>query len=203
MAAARELKGELRRLVLARTDLESADAMLMTLVALPEFHARVERNSAALGLWTGALVSYARPFKRGGVGVADEWNEFEHQPWLTEMHHHFLRLRDKLFAHNDAMPMRAVQLVPPAGAREQRGRMTFATINALKRLCSAQLERMGTRIEVLAVDLSRGQSWPDDIPIDLGTIRDDLKLMAAPSPFRAPLGPGGHRWDDGPRNTDI
>lgn len=130
------------------------------------------------------------------MSVAPEWSEFADHEWLGEMHRQFLTMRDRLFAHNDAMPLRSVQVVPPREAREQRSTLTGSTVNHLKRLCAIQLERIGSRIDTLATELSRGQGWPDGEPVDLPAIPDSLRLQPLPSPFQIPNGPGGHRRDE-------
>ncbi len=185
MHDARNLKGELRRLVLARSDIESADALLVMLVHLRTLRARADRDAVALGLWTGALVSYARPFTSGTLSVAPQWRQFDDDR-LAVMHATFVRMRDKLFAHNDATPLRIVEVVPPASARERRGRLTVATVHALKRLCVLQLGRINRRIEEIARELCRGQGWQDGVAIELTAIPDDLQLLPEPSPFQSP-----------------
>jgi hypothetical protein len=198
MAVARDAKGELRRLVLARTDIESADALVMVLIARPSLPPQIDRQAARLGLWTGALVSYARPFKRGGVSVGNEWQHFPDNR-LDASHANFLKLRDKLFAHNDAMPQRDIRLVPPSGADERPMKFKIVTVHSLKRLCMAQLERMNERIEKLATELAQGQRFVEGEAISLSSIPDTLELVPTRSPFRAPTGPGGHRWEEAER----
>jgi hypothetical protein len=181
-----QLRGELQRLVLARSDIESADALLMLLVQRPEFPRRISKSSVTLGLWTGALVSYARPFTRSTMGLDERWSRFPLLPWLDETHQHFIKLRNQVFAHNDDVPLRSVHLVPPGGAIEKRARMRPGTVNALKRLCRVQLERIHPRIETLATELSRGQEWREGSPVDLAEIPSDLVIHSAPSPFQVP-----------------
>lgn len=178
-------KAELRRLVLARTDIESAGALLDLLARRPDVPG-TRWEDIAWGLWTGVVVSYARPFKPSKLQLDAEWSRFEDQS-LQDLHDQVVGpLRDKLFAHNDAMPHRDVRLLPPDEADEVQ--MTFTRMKVIgpKRLCHAQVERLTKRIQTLGSEITYGRNWPGGRPVLLSDISDKLLIVPVPSPFQAP-----------------
>ena len=182
--SAQAVKAELRRLVLARADIRSAAALLQALVDPPQIR-HTDPDDLALGLWTGAVVSYARPFTRSTVGLGKEWGRCKTED-LQNAHDFVLTLRNKLFAHNDRMPYRDVAVVPPQSAVEKRITLDRRMTIAVKRLCMEQLQRIEKKIEQLALELCRGQGWEAGCSRYLDEIPDKLQLVPARSPFQVP-----------------
>lgn len=75
---AAEVKAEIRRLVLARSDLRWAATLL-------DEAAKEDDIDRGWRLWEAATIAYARPFKAGGLGVSTEWRTFS-DPDLTRLH---------------------------------------------------------------------------------------------------------------------
>lgn len=171
--------------MLARTDIESAGALLDLLARRPEVP-RTRWEDIAWGLWTGVIVSYARPFKQSKLRLGPEWSTFEDQS-LQDLHDQVVgQLRDKLFAHNDSMPHRDVRLLPPNQADEVQIEFTRLKVIGPKRLCYAQVERITKRIQTLAAEIAYGRDWRDARPVPLSEISDKLMIVPQPSPFQAP-----------------
>jgi hypothetical protein len=177
---AQDVKAQLRRLVLARSDLEWA-AKLFDEAAHERDPVRSWR------LWEAGANAYARPFKRASLELGPEWSEFTDDD-LSLLHRQLVTLRDKVFAHNDRTTHRRVVIVPPGGAAEIKRDM-FAKQRKVvgpKKLIHAQLGRVEKKIAELAAALCLGQGWVDGEPIELADIDDKLELKKAPSPFQAP-----------------
>jgi hypothetical protein len=178
-----ELKAEIRRLVLARSDLQWAATLL-------DQAAKETDADRGWRLWEAATNAYARPFKAGGLGVARHWQEFANDD-LTRLHKEMVGLRDKVFAHNDRTPHREVALIPPDLAVEVRPRSVIGNPSKTlgpKRVVNAQLDRIEKRIGELAKALCLDQGWEMGSPIALRDIDDKLELRTSPSPFQIPTG---------------
>jgi hypothetical protein len=176
-----EIKAEIRRLVLARSDLQWAATLL-------DHAAKESDPERGWRLWEAATIAYARPFKAGSLGVARHWQTFPNAD-LTGLHNEMIGLRDKVFAHNDRTPHREVALVPPDEAVEVRIRSVIGNRSKTlgpKKVVNAQLERIEKRIVELAKALSCDQGWEAGVPIPLRNIGDKLQLHEPPSPFQIP-----------------
>jgi hypothetical protein len=135
-------------------------------------------GEAAWGLWTGAVTSYARPFTTGKLRLKGaEWQEFDDQE-LQERHDQFLRLRGKLYAHNDVMPHRTVMVVPPWDehtpwiATESQAPFLTADIDGLRALCEFQIERMSEGIASRLAELFEGEQLQPGAIIALDDVPD-------------------------------
>jgi len=64
--------------------------------------------NAARCLWTGIVVSYARPFADGPFGGFDRKKYAPADPDTRALHDDLLRLRNEAFAHNDDSGMREI-----------------------------------------------------------------------------------------------
>jgi hypothetical protein len=124
------------------------------------------------GLWTGAIVSYFRPFGSSRRRIDPEWERFHDDAHLDRLHREVKGLRDQFFAHSDDLPYRQVVLMPPDDAREERSRFErVGQVHTLRRLCNAQLERMEQRVTEIAREIS------EDAALDVG---DEIPLDAVP-----------------------
>lgn len=112
MAAAQHLKGEIRRLVLARSDVNHAARLIDAVAVSDSLETRWAR-------WEAGIVAYARPFKRSRLRLPEEWCRFPN-PDDQLIHDRLIGWRDKLFAHTDPTYERRVVIQPPFAAREER-----------------------------------------------------------------------------------
>lgn len=181
MAVAQDIKAELRRLVLARSDLEWAARLF-------DAAAKESQSDRSWALWEAAANAYGRPFKRATLTLRGEWSTFQ-DPDLVGIHRELLTLRDKVFAHNDRTRHRNVVIVPPDVAREIREAGIFVSskkIVAPKKLINHQLARINSRVTQLVRALCLGQGWDEGRPINLDDVDDKLELKTEPSPFQTP-----------------
>jgi hypothetical protein len=146
------LKGELRRIAMARFDVEAALATCGPLKARGSFEGS-DWGPAAWGLWTGVIDSYMRPFTNATLSLKDpQWQTFD-DPDLQAVHDRLKELRDKVFSHNDATGWRKVIVFPPdtpgrAGtlATEEQPTFNVAAISPIEDLCRFQIARLNERI---------------------------------------------------------
>jgi hypothetical protein len=186
VAVAQEVKAELRRLVLARTDLEWAARLF-------DSAAKESDPDRSWSLWEVAVNAYGRPFKGATLTLRGEWSTFE-DPDLAHTHRELLKFRDKLFAHNDRSRHRRVVVIPPDGAREVREAGIFVSSRktvAPKKLVNHQLLRIERRVTELVHALCLAQGWEEGREISLEDIDDKLELQTLPSPFQTPPGVTG------------
>jgi hypothetical protein len=111
MADLRRIKHELERLVLARGDVAAARAGWAVLNAFEELRLtssgrrakNIKWDDAWWSLWTGAVVSYARPFtqSRTGMTLGKRWWGRIDDPDAKTTHKWVMNFRDSLWAHTD------------------------------------------------------------------------------------------------------
>ncbi|MGH3040567.1 MAG: hypothetical protein ACRDNG_02290 [Gaiellaceae bacterium] len=156
------LKQELLRLVLARNDFAAAAALC------PLITTRMG-NDLHLGLATGIVVSYIRPFTKCKVGRLEEpWSTL-HDPELARLHSRLFEYRNTLYAHNDPQAKAREILVLPGDAwgtgqstaTEGLRWLTPEDAEQIKRLCACQRERLSVRIAQLLDELIAGTEWPE------------------------------------------
>jgi hypothetical protein len=174
-------KAELRRLVMARFDIEAA----RDLCGLLEERGHIDGldwGSVAWGLWTGVVCSYARPFKKATLQLkGEEWTTFDDDR-LQQLHCRLIHLRDTLLAHNDATAHRKVVVFPPrawgpqspGSAREEQAVFSHDSIADARSLCDTQLARMDPRIEELVGMLCEGLEYAPGSIVDLAEIPERL-----------------------------
>jgi hypothetical protein len=168
-------KAELRRLTMARFDIEAARDLCSLLTERGSVDGR-DWGTVAWGLWTGVVCSYARPFKRATLQLKDAaWSTFDDAEQQA-LHDRLIILRDTLFAHNDRTPARDVVLLPPGAwsergsASEQQSVFHTADIASVVKLCETQLERIEPRIEELVSVISAGLTFEEGAIVLLAEI---------------------------------
>ena len=113
-------------------------------------------------MWTGAVVSYARPFKASRFRVGERWERFRDYRDLGRLHRELLELRSKVFAHTDAIEFREVWWDRETlQLHEERANFRRNQALAVKHLCGFQMNRMADRIEELLATLQADQGGPD------------------------------------------
>jgi len=173
-----ELKAELRRLTMARFDLEAAQDLCDTLKERGHVDG-LDWGPLAWGLWTGVAVSYARPFKEAKLQLrGEEWQSFADEE-LMHLHCRLIRLRDTLFAHNDVTPYRTVVVFPPdawspeGSTSEEQSAFKYDDIERVRCLCAVQIERLRTRIAELLQALFAGEQHESGTILSLEDILDE------------------------------
>lgn len=149
--------------MLARQDLASAEAMLGLLDERGGIDGE-DWGPVAEGLWTGAAVSYVRPFTKSDFGVSSEWEEFDDVD-LAALHQQLRHLRDKLFAHTDNESGRTIILEQLGGrvwVREQRATFSVSAIPACRDLFIYQQARMGRRLDEIVETLKAAGAFVAD-----------------------------------------
>lgn len=179
--SAQEIKAELRRLALAHQDILYAGRVLDTIP-------RAQSAKKKWRRWEMAVIAYARPFKRAKLAVDARWARFS-EPDLERNHNELIHLRDRLFAHNDAMWVQRVVVIPPNVVHVDRRINVFDSnqkLVAAKKVVRSQLDRIEPRIAELVSDLTRGQGWATGLPIALDEIDDKLELHPQAPAFIIP-----------------
>jgi hypothetical protein len=100
---------EIKRLRIAVADMQHAAGAARHMTGMANGSLDRMHNDAKQALETGAIVSYARPFTRHGVGALDkdEW-----APNLDDerrLHHALIELRHKRYAHTDKTGLRGIE----------------------------------------------------------------------------------------------
>jgi hypothetical protein len=155
VATIAQLKDELTRLIYARGDIASADALL-SLLALPkplDVPESIDAEDVRWGLWTAAVVSYARPFGSSRLSVGKRWRRFVDEPDLVHVHRNVMRLRHTVFAHTDSIGFREVVWSGLAW-KEQRASFNAHQARRFKSLCRYQTQRLSERIDYLTSHLT-------------------------------------------------
>jgi hypothetical protein len=169
----RRYKHELERLVLARGDIAAAAATWRVLNAYEEVRdgtgpktRHISWDDAWWGLWTGAVVSYARPFtqSRSGMALGKRWWGQIHNADARLQHRWVMNYRNQLWAHTErtALPTREVE-VSFHGARERRiGFAAPINFQRLVGLCEYWHSRLDPRIAELVTRLREASVLPPD-----------------------------------------
>lgn len=179
MTDLRPVKHELERLVLARGDIASAAAAWTMLGAFEELRStstsprsrNISWDDAWWSLWTGAVVSYARPFtqSRSGMTLGKRWWGRIDDQDARDGHQWVMGFRHTLWAHTEQEGHRNI-LVSQSGVTEQRTRFgSPLNFPRLRRLCDYWLERLDNRIDVLVNSLGIEGVLPpggDAMPLD-------------------------------------
>jgi hypothetical protein len=97
------LELERRRLILARSDMKQVEATAEFLLHGHELNAHVERV-----LWTGMIVTYARPFMSTNRIGAIPGRLARPSPDLQDLHKNVIERRSDLSAHTDVTDLREV-----------------------------------------------------------------------------------------------
>jgi hypothetical protein len=151
-----QLTLELLSLGYAVSDFQLAERLVSVLavrgtVTLPE---RIQKDEDDIwwGMWTGAVVSYARPFTTSRFRIGGRWERFVGESDFGRLHRELRDLRNKVFGHTDEVGFREITW---DGAELLQSRATFNRNQAIavKRLCGFQMKRVGDRIEELVVIL--------------------------------------------------
>lgn len=186
MTDLRPIKHEFQRLILARGDIAAAAAAWTILNSYEELRdaatgqrsRRIEWDDAWWGVWTGAVVSYARPFtqsRQGGMTLGKRWWGQIRDEDAKVGHEWVMGFRHALWAHTDQKSSHRRVLVSRRGGSEER--TTFAAplnFQRLRRLCDYWLERLDVRIaELIAVLEAEGELPADGSPIALDRISDE------------------------------
>jgi hypothetical protein len=147
---------ERRRLVLAESDMKQVEIAAMHL----EQQGRNMNGEAERVLWTGLVVTYARPFSRGNrVGRIDEGLEVSSDPTLRDLHAELCARRNDLFAHNDLTDQRgAVDVYAELGIGAGHFTETYAPpdpalLPAIQQLAAKQRSRFRERLDEIQRDL--------------------------------------------------
>jgi hypothetical protein len=152
-------RAELRRLTVALADMAAARSLADLLLE--------RRHGAALeiGLMTGLVVSYARPFSASNhIGrLGGRWERFPDQPPFKAWHIQLQGLRDRVYAHTDRTLLREVHVLP-ASAWDHDGTTVFGEMPwafeafaDFRRLIDFQEKRLRARVTELVQEL-----YPDD-----------------------------------------
>ena len=147
------LERDLRRLVLAESDMRQAAVAAAHL-------AEQGRNMNGLAervMWTGLVVTYARPYLESNTLYAVTGRLAKpDDPSLRPLHADLLKRRNDLFAHNDETELREpidVYAYLGIGAGrfvEQYTPMNPEALPAIQRLAEAQRERFRERVDEIA-----------------------------------------------------
>jgi glycine/D-amino acid oxidase-like deaminating enzyme len=150
-----QLEREVVSLGYAVSDIQLAERLVSLLavrgtVILPE-RMKEDADDIWWGMWTGAVVSYARPFMTSRFRIGGRWERFprEHAD-LGRLHREMRDLRNKVFAHTEALGFRQVWWDWEAlQLHEDRASFRREQALAVKRLCGFQMNRIADRIEVI------------------------------------------------------
>jgi hypothetical protein len=163
------LERERHRLVLAASDMRQVWIAADHLAAVP-MNADAERV-----LWTGLVVTYARPFMQSNaLGAVSERLARSEDPGLRELHKNMCDRRDDLFAHNDVTELRDVmdawaELGIGAGHYVERyAPMDAAVLSAISRLAHEQEQRFRDRQNEIEEQLG----WSHPTAESLGPLTD-------------------------------
>jgi hypothetical protein len=161
----RPLKHELERLVLARGDIASAAATWRVLNAHEELRAaslgrrsrHISWDDAWWGFWTGAVVSYARPFmqSRSGMTLGKRWWGRIADEDARVQHAWVMNYRNILWAHTEKELLSARQVrLSWEGVVEQRNAFDAPlNFSRLIGLCDYWTRRFDERIVQLTDEL--------------------------------------------------
>ena len=159
---------ELRRLTLARSDMRSARrlaGLLIDALGQPRRDPDLE-----MGLMTGLVVSYARPFTRARIGRlrGRRWERFDGNENFEAWHAQLLGIRKKLYAHTDFTYTRQI-IVLPAGAW---GKIGTTTVEAQPPWAQDAIESFAALMDFQIARLSKAvERLVDEIyaPVEAGT----------------------------------
>ena len=94
------------------------------------------------------------------------------------MHDQLVKLRDTVFAHNDATDARTVVVFPPGSwspegsATEEQTTLLIDAIPLVETLCNFQIDRIHPRVQELVASVCEGQQYGDGAIIYLSDIPD-------------------------------
>lgn len=104
METREHLLRQLRRYLLAASDMRQAGGAALQLLEGPRINGDAER-----ALETGLAICYARPFVSGKVGTISAKRDLPADPHLRALHDGLIARRRDLYAHNDETPLRTVE----------------------------------------------------------------------------------------------
>jgi len=127
----------------------------------------------AYGLYTGLATCYGRPFQDGEYGPLEgKWGDFPGRPELRKHHIRLLDHRNKLLAHNDLTPHRAMFVWPEfkdgkAAVIEARSPINATGVTEARELFDFQHERFSEHAQGLADRLQKLLGWRARAEVEL------------------------------------
>jgi hypothetical protein len=132
------------RLVLAQSDMDQVAVAARRLAEGPRMNRRAERV-----MWTGIVVTYARPFNKSNrLGAVSGRIVKLTNPMQKSLHERMCELRDELFAHNDETELRQVVEVSRSGSySESYTEMDKGALRDIAELATEFEARFASRLD--------------------------------------------------------